>query len=184
VQTPEDIKTFIDACLRMEASGNHGSRGGPGGTVDMRRDIAFWGAGRGWQLKKNWRDICSGRWPDIVLPPRPELPPRPKSVSRKALNKLTDQYRSFRSDVGELRYDSTDGRYKGGWRLEVNLTDDPETPYANADWIYLGSNSEDAEASLLGLIANWKKEHKVTGQEPRLGSQPERTGNEPMISNS
>ena len=183
-QMTDKLAPFLAACLKMEASGNHGSYGGgPGGSVDMRRGIWFWGTGRGWQLYKNWRDVFAARWPDVELPPRPELPPKPLRVPRKRLDSLADQYRSFRGDVGDLEYwdrrtakHSRHNQY-AGWRLMVNLTD------ANhwGDPLYLGQNSDDAAASLCALIVNWKQEHNLTGLEPELGGQPERTGREPVI---
>lgn len=180
--TPEEIETFKVACLRMEAEGNHGSRGGPGGTVDLRRGIAFWGTGRGWQLRKNWRDVFAKQWPDVELPPRPELPSRLRSIPRKVLDKLAAEYRSFRPEFGHIEYwgiGDVNRDVPVGWRMAVY--DESAAPYERERFVYLGGDSHSARDTLVRLIAEWKEEKQITGQEPHLGGQPERTGNEPVI---
>jgi hypothetical protein len=171
-----DIERYKQWCLNMEASGNHGSKSGPTSVSDVetRRGIVFWGQGRGWQLKRDWRAQWAIKFPHVELPPKPELPARIRPLPRKHLQKLVDEYQSFNPDVGYLEY--WDDGDPAGWRLEV------WAPDGNSHRrIFIGGNTHEAAATLRNLIEKWKQDHQVSGQEPRLGGQAEVSGQEPML---
>lgn len=177
----EQMPGFVKWCVAMEASGNHGAYGGgPGGNADMRAGVVFWGTGRGWQLRKGWREVFQKRFPYVELPSMPEPQSRAKSVSRKVLEKLTTEYKSFRSGIDGLEYWGRGDVQQGvhpGWRLSFWEEEDDRWER----WIYLGQDSEAARDTLQRLISEWKASHEINGSEPQLGGQLERTGNEPII---
>ncbi len=189
------LEHFRAECVSMEASGNHGYYGGaPGDDADMRRNICFWGSGRGWQLYKGWREAWAEKYPDIELPPAPPPKVKPKRVSREQLRALAKEYKQLRPNVGDVIYFG-DSR-KPGWNLETWTVTRRRDETTGEEWndyrdklIYLGQNGEEAEGSLKVLIEKWKTDNNISGQEPRLGTKMEeeaavedQSGMEPMIS--
>ena len=172
-----DIERYKQWCLNMEASGNHGSKSGPTAytNADYRRGIVFWGTGRGWQLKRDWREQWAIKFPHVELPPKPELPARIKPLPRKHLDRLVEEYKSYNPNIGYLEY-WNDGDPRG-WRIQTWKDDGSQYRM----W-FLGGNTHEAAENLRKLIDQWKRDHNLSGHEPSLGGQAERTGQEPMIS--
>jgi hypothetical protein len=170
------LELFRDECIAMEAEGNPGSYGGaPGDDADMRRNICFWGSGRGWQLYKGWRAAWTEKYPDIELPPAPPPKAKPKRVSREQLRALVTEYKQLRPNVGDVVY-FADSR-KPGWNLETWTITRRRDETTGEEWndyrdklIYLGQNGEEAAYWLRQIIEKWKTENNISGQEPRLGT--------------
>jgi hypothetical protein len=170
-----DIERYKAWCLNMEASGNHGSKSGPTASSDAatRRGICFWGTGRGWQLKRDWRAQWAIKFPHVELPPKPELPARKKPLSRKVLDGLMQEYKSYDPNVYRLEYWPEN---PAGWRLQIWSDDGTRWITTN-----IGADTHEAADTLRKRIEKWKSDHNVNGQEPQLGGQPEKSGQEPMI---
>lgn len=161
----DPVIDFRDACLRMEASGNHGKYGISPGDVDMRRGIWFWGSGRGFQLKKNWREVFAKKWPDVELPPKPEPKPRPKRISRAQLEALWEELKACEEEAGSLSY--FPGGNSPGWYAELFREVeriDPKTGEKWTDWkrreAFLGRSGDEAAESIRLMIASRKQDAK------------------------
>lgn len=175
-----DIETFKQWCIDAEASSNHGDSSDIKrfSTVDWRRGICFWGDGRGWQLFRDWRAQWAITFPHVELPPAPPPKPRIKYVSQKKLYALWKEYKSLDTANQSLWWDDKERC----WMCDEIKHDNEGQAYYEES--YVGANTNEAYKVIQRCIAKYLKAHGLSGQEPQLGGQAERTGLEPMIGES